>query len=320
MRNQVNWRTMRDEQRDELLSAYLDNALAADVRVRLEEQFAVDPRLRAELEALRQTVRLVRQMRPMPVSRNFILPQTMAGVRPARPMRSRLAWAAPWLTAATAAVSLLFILVLAGGTLFAGIGPTAMAPVALGERDVSGPVLEAQSIETVEVEKESEVLSTEAPMAAEAPAPETTMRADEGAMAGANTRVPTTGEDAVAEEPEMPMEPSPEQEKAVEEEMAASAVAPSPEVDAAPPAPAEEAPQDALSGEREAVPEGQPPAGAGAPPGEEGLPTGADSRATWGPFGPPVSLWLGLSVFLGLATIALTVTTVTAWRARRRQS
>jgi anti-sigma factor RsiW len=312
---------MGDEQRDELLSAYLDGELPADVRIRLEERCTVDPQLRAELAALRQTVRLLHQMRPMPVPRNFILPETVAGVQPAQRARSRLAWAAPWLTAATAAVSLLFVLVLAGGVLFAVSSPAAMAPAILGERDMSAPELGAQSVETVQVEKESETLSTEAPMAAEAPAPEATTRADEGAVAGANTRVPATAEEgAAAEQPEMPMEPAPEQEKAAGEEMASSAVAPSPEVDTAPPSAAEQPPDDARSGEPAAAPEGPPSTGPGAPSGEEGLAAGQDGRATWALYRRPVNLWLGLGIFLGLATVALIVTTVMAWRARRRQS
>jgi hypothetical protein len=322
MRNQVNRRTMRGEQRDELLSAYLDDELELDVRVWLEEQFAVDPQLRAELEALRQTVRLVRQMRQMPVPRNFIIPQTMASVQPVRPTRSRLAWAAPWLTAATAAVGFLFLFVLAGNILFAGIGSRATAPAALGEMDMPSAALEGQVVETVEVEEETEFLSPEAPMAAEAAAPEMTTGADEGTVAAANTRVPGTAEGgAAAEEPEMQMEPSPalEQEKAVEHELAASAVAPSSEPDAAPPAP-EEPPQDMRSGESAAAPEGQAPTGAGEWPGQEGSAAGGDARATRGLFGRPVSLWLGVVVFLGLATVALTVTTVVAWRARRRRS
>ena len=54
-------RSMKDRAaRDELLSAYLDDQLDAGDRARLEAQLAIDPALRAELEALRHTVVLVR--------------------------------------------------------------------------------------------------------------------------------------------------------------------------------------------------------------------------------------------------------------------
>ena len=127
------------EQRDELLSAYLDGQLSAGERARLETQLAADPALRAELEALRHTVALVRDLPPVPIPRNFILPQTMAArPRPVPPLRPRRTWAAPLLTAATAFVSLLFVVVLAGDLLLSGTGGQAFAPAA-------EPLLEAKA-------------------------------------------------------------------------------------------------------------------------------------------------------------------------------
>ena len=115
-------RSMKDRAaRDELLSAYLDDQLDAGDRARLEAQLAIDPALRAELEALRHTVALVREMPSQPIPRNFILPQTVvSSPRTAPAVRPRRRWLAPFLTAATAAVSLLFIGALAGDLLFSG--------------------------------------------------------------------------------------------------------------------------------------------------------------------------------------------------------
>jgi len=136
------------EQRDELLSAYLDDQLSAGERARLEAQLATDPALRAELDTLRRTVALVRDLPPVPIPRNFILPQTVAArprpVRRARPRRAlraepqAKAWAAPLLTAATAVVSLVFVVVLAGDLLLSGMGGRAFAPAA-------APLMEAEA-------------------------------------------------------------------------------------------------------------------------------------------------------------------------------
>ncbi|MCP4536055.1 MAG: hypothetical protein GY832_02815 [Chloroflexi bacterium] len=118
------------EQRDELLSAYLDNELSAGERARLETQLATDQVLQAELDALRRTVTLVRDLPPAPLPRNFILPQTMAArPQPVPQARPRRAWLAPFLTTATAVVSLMFAIVLAGDLLLlSGTRQFASAP------------------------------------------------------------------------------------------------------------------------------------------------------------------------------------------------
>ena len=123
-------RATEKEQRDELLSAYLDDQLNAEQHAGLEAQLAIDPDLRTGLDALRHTVALVRDLPPVPVPRNFILPQTAAArPQPVRPAPLRRAWAAPFLTAATAVFSLLFAVVLAGDLLLSGVGGMASAPM-----------------------------------------------------------------------------------------------------------------------------------------------------------------------------------------------
>jgi len=135
--------------RDELLSAYLDDQLDAEDRARLEVQLAADPALRSELEMLRRAVALVRDLSPQPIPRNFILPQeTTPQVRPALVAR-RPRWLAPFLTAATAAVSLLFVAVLARDLLFFGVGGMTQlaAPAPAADEAVVGSAPVEKAIE-----------------------------------------------------------------------------------------------------------------------------------------------------------------------------
>ncbi len=101
--------------REELLSAYLDGELEADEQARLEARLESDPTLREELDGLRRTVALVRDLPPAPLPRNFILSPGMAA--PARPRpRSlpRRLVAVPRMAFSTLVVGLLFVAVLLG--------------------------------------------------------------------------------------------------------------------------------------------------------------------------------------------------------------
>ena len=169
-------RTRGRGQRDEALSAYLDGQLNAEERARLEARLAADPALRAELEALRHAVMLLHELPPVPLPRNFILPQTAgARPRPASASRPRLAWAAPLLTAATAAVSLLFVVVLGGRLLFSGAARMGSAPApeaqlrleAEAPQEAMEPSVVGEAVEAVEAEK-AIPLATEPAVAVEA--------------------------------------------------------------------------------------------------------------------------------------------------------
>ncbi len=154
----MRWFTKRDrekERRDELLSAYLDGQLDVGERTRLEARLASDPALRAELEALRRTVALVRDLPRVPVPRNFILPQTVAPRPRPVPLRSRRSLA-PWLTAVTSVAALLFLAVLIGDLLIGGAGRPAFAPAA---------PLAVEEQETVAVTREVEQRAWETPPA-----------------------------------------------------------------------------------------------------------------------------------------------------------
>lgn len=312
------------ERRDELLSAYLDGQMSAEERARLEAQLATDRALRAELEALRYTVALVRDLPPVPIPRNFILPQTMAAhPRPVPPPRHRRAWAAPLLTAATAFASLLFVVVLAGDLLLLGGGGLS-APVA--EPQMEAPrvavepslVSEAVGVEEVvseEVEAEEvaqpDVMptSTPLPMPTEAPPAAvptaTTAEAERynmGTPEGIDATVPAlAGGGEPIEEDTAPASPVAE----------AGAVAPT--------APATTtATIEKYAGDAEptasAVAEVMPPPEeeAGAVEDGRGIPEDETSGLA------PVTLWRVLEATLGLTVLVLALVTVWAWHARRR--
>lgn len=307
------------EQRDELLSAYLDGQLSAGERARLETQLGADPALRAELEALRHTVALVRDLPPVPIPRNFILPQTMeARPRPAPPLRPRRAWAAPLLTAATAVVSLLFVVVLAGDLLLSGMGGQAFAPAAEPLLEAEAPqaalapspaseqvevevVVEVEAEEAVEeLEVEKAVPAATAPAAAmeappEAPAEATAeVEADDAETPeGTESPAPAMGGGA-AEEPEPPTP------TAASTDAPTATAMPERDVSGAESTPGEVV---ARSVEEEAP---EAPEGAEEPPGRE-----VPARVTI----PPQRV---LEAILGLAALGLALATVWAWRARRR--
>lgn len=101
------------EQDYELLSAYLDGALASAERAALETRLQADDGLRQELEALRQTVNLVGSVPAMKAPRNFTLTPGMVSLRRNRWLIFPTSAAFSGLTAAAAT-----ILILIGAGLF----------------------------------------------------------------------------------------------------------------------------------------------------------------------------------------------------------
>ena len=305
------------EQRDELLSAYLDDQLSAGERARLEAQLATDPVLRAELDTLRHTVALVRDLPPVPIPRNFILPRTVAArPRPVQRARPRPAWTAPLLTAATAVVSLVFVVVLAGDLLLSGVGGQAFAPAAAPPMEAEAPQVALESApvsEEVEVEVEEVIpAATQSPMPMEVPpgaVPTVVAEAehyDAEAPRAAETTMPAAGgglsEEATA--------PAPSPSPAVVEKAAVAPTAPTvatalpqEETNGAEPTPSEVAEAVPLMVEEEET---------GAPRGERGAPEGEAAGLR------SVIPWRGLEVALGLAALGLALATIRAWRARRQ--
>jgi hypothetical protein len=326
------WFTKRDreqEQRDELLSAYLDGRLGAEERARLEAQLATDPVLRAELEALRRTVALVRDLPRVAVPRNFILPQTMAARPRPVPLRSRRLLA-PLFTAATSIAVLLFVVVLVGDLLSAATGRRlALAPAA-------APAEERQAVMiTAQVELQDTGTSATAPaLAVEAPAEEAGEedRLGQGTLVATSSPPPSapaaagaapeegTSAGMAPPQPAAPAfgalgTPAPTPTPAAEMERASPVTVPSAEgaVAATPSLPTGEgynvgpAPTEAAKL--------VPSAGEG---GEAALEGERFERETGAAGRVPVSPWRAPEIALGLAALALGAGTVWAWRARRR--
>ena len=288
------------EQRDELLSAYLDGELSAGERMRLETQLTTNPALLAELETLRHTVALVRDLPQVPIPHNFILPQTVAA-RPASAERPRRTWPASLLTAATAVASLLFVAVLSldlflprmGGNLaFAPAPEPQMAAEAPREVEVPQPV-EQEVEEAIEVP----------PPAAEAPAqaaPQVTAEAEEVergevlAPGEEKAATPPVGGGGLTDEAATPTP------------ITVSPTAP-PTALAVAGAEEEEGYQwDSTPGEdTEALP---------LPAEEEAVEVYEVEEANIS----RLTAWRALEVALGLTALGLALVTIRAWRARRR--
>jgi hypothetical protein len=303
------------ERRDELLSAYLDDQQSSRERERLEARLASDPTLQAELEALRRTVSLVRDLSPVPIPRNFILPQSVTErPRPAPSLRPRRAWTAPLLTAATAVVSLLFVVVLAGDMLLlSGMGNLATAPEPAAMIEAPQMAMEPSPVvEKAKVEAEHAVESpTAIPLSEKAP--------------------PAAPLAATAEERLYAVETPDDAEATV---AAAGGGGPVDEATdlAPPPVPTTvvEATPVALTSPVEATLEPKAPRGA-EPTSSEVAPSMADAED----FGAaeedewraqeyelvapsPTLPWRALEIALGLTALVLAFGTVRAWRARRR--
>jgi hypothetical protein len=312
--------------RDELLSAYLDGELGTAERARLEARLAADSALRAELEALRRTVALVRDLPPQPLPRNFILPQTAAPRRrPAPVVRPR--WVAPFLTVATAAVGLLFVAVLAGDLLLSGAGGmrrlAAPAPV---EKTVLVEEKAEEAVPTAESTAE-ELAAEAAPVAAGAeetatpalklsatpvPAPATPEApggtgdaGGEERLAGptpaaSGTPMPPAGGGSIGETPI----PTPTAEAStLEADASATSIPPAP-----PPSPGgSEATEQALR-ETELAP------GSEVPVSEEEDGGGQGEAVILG----QAPSWRAAEIVLGLVALTLALATIWAWRSRRR--
>jgi len=126
------------------LSAYLDNTLSPADRARLEARLAREPELRAALNDLRVTVRLLRALPTLKPPRSFTL--TAAQVEAVR--RPRGLQLFPALRLATALATLLFVAVLAadfgGGWLSRGAPAPAPQLQSLAVEATAAPTLAVQ--------------------------------------------------------------------------------------------------------------------------------------------------------------------------------
>jgi hypothetical protein len=106
------WRNLtksKAEKEQEMLHAYIDNALPAHERADVEARLAHDTYLQAEVESLRQVKRMMAAVPRRHVPRNFTLDPAQYG----RPARQPLLQAQPVLRLATAVTAIIFVVVLA---------------------------------------------------------------------------------------------------------------------------------------------------------------------------------------------------------------
>jgi anti-sigma factor RsiW len=139
----------------ELLSAYLDDALTAAERSALETRLQTEAALRTELDALRQTVTLVRGLPPLTAPRNFTL--TPAMLRANRPRWLVFPTTATFSALSALAATLLFIV--GGVLLFSQGSPTAAPPpaaqIAMMVTQPAQPTLAAASSTPTEKDREA---------------------------------------------------------------------------------------------------------------------------------------------------------------------
>ena len=296
----------RIEQRDELLSAYLDGELSKRESERLEARLSEDVALRAELRAMHRTVSMMRDLPEVAAPQNFILSESMVEGRQPAPTGRRVrpeaqsgarAWAAPLLTAAATVVSLLFVVVVMGDVLLPGVGglASAPAPVRQAEEAPKAALEAAPTREVVEAYGTADIASP--PPAATAAAPQESAEESERAVqeegdAGEATRAAATR--AAQAPPGLGGGSAPP--------VVTSSEDVTPTIPAEPPVVSEdelglvESTPGALEVTPELLPEGRDAGGLGR---------------------PPVS-WRVLEVALGLASLVLGVAAVQAWRLRRR--
>jgi anti-sigma factor RsiW len=231
----------------ELLSAYIDDQVSAEERVRVEAHLATCSECDHDLATLRQTVALVGQLPQVAAPRPFTLRE--ADVKTMRPSRPAW-WGLPWTRGLVGAGALLLCVVIVGGVLLLGrpgmLGEPG-APVAMEAPSASQATAEAQVPEkmvvkeaeeaveerVVEAEKEAQPAAGAPPPApvgeeataefgmleeapAEPPPPEGEAATDEVEKAA-----PTQGHRAVASATPVPM-PSPTPAPALAAEVAAS--------------------------------------------------------------------------------------------------
>ena len=163
------------EKRLEVLGAYLDNALTAAERARLEEQLAGDADLREELERLRVFKLQLRALSRRRVPRSFALDPALYARPKARPLMQLY----PVLRGATAMTAFLLVFTLALGMFqgqFAGgvtMSSSEAGTESVAEEEMGAFAVVAESapqVATAVTSEEARAMATPAPEIESAPA------------------------------------------------------------------------------------------------------------------------------------------------------
>ncbi|MBK8903750.1 MAG: hypothetical protein IPM53_21380 [Anaerolineaceae bacterium] len=186
-----------EENRQEAVTAYLDEALNDRERQRFEQEMAQDAALRAHVEQLLLIKQSLRQLPQRQVPRNFILDPAAYG----RPARQPWVQAYPVLRTATVLAAFFFIFAIAAGIFTTGGGDMAMAPAA----DVAQVEVTRVVTEMVETDAFEAAPAAEAEMAEEPASEDTATSAaaneaeDESALVEAVETMEEAAEEAAAE-------------------------------------------------------------------------------------------------------------------------
>ncbi len=196
----------------ERLSAYLDGQLLGQELRTVEEHLAACPSCRWDLDTLRQTVLLTRNMPTMPVPRSFALPvPATAPARAARP-RWRLV---PAFQLATALVALLLFFAVAGDLALTGLQPASMPAPALVQEEAADTLVETVQVEVQAtnvaeaVEGQAEELALQSAPAEPAPERAAEKAAEDSTLSPPVARgLPTEAPMAAAAAPEVTESPN----------------------------------------------------------------------------------------------------------------
>lgn len=170
MTNDRNTNNAIDPQIRELLSPYLDGAVTADERARVDNALAQSAELRAELNSLRQTVQLMQSLPRVPAPRPFTLSAAEVGnAEPKKGFFRKPLWAS------LTAVAAIALVLLVGVVLFnrsPGSGQNnvqvALAPAAETMQEAAAPTetLPQTAFSAAAAEKSVESVTAEIEMAA----------------------------------------------------------------------------------------------------------------------------------------------------------
>ncbi|MGC8839458.1 MAG: zf-HC2 domain-containing protein [Anaerolineae bacterium] len=190
----------------ERLSAYLDGQVTPQERREVESHLRTCPQCAWELESLRHTVSLLRQVRQVAVPHPLTLREM--DVRPVRTPQQ--AWFLPYLQGATALVSLLLV-VLVAGDLLLGLGgaPTAKPQAYPAPVVATVPVEVPAPPEGAPAEATEEVALALAPAAPETPAEEALPTEERSPKAAEGGEAVPSGEAVPGGEGEATPSPSP---------------------------------------------------------------------------------------------------------------
>lgn len=187
----------------ELLSAYIDDQLDAPARAALERRLSAEPRLRADLDDLRATAALLRDLAPLPPPRSFTLD-------PARAPRRRSFLGLAWATqlggglAGLALVLLASVQLLLGPAGGAAMAPAPMAPAArqvlateavAAEAQAAAPFAIAETTATPAATMAPQAAMEMAPAATEAPLLASQSADTAGSPAAVESMASNTGAD-----------------------------------------------------------------------------------------------------------------------------